>query len=119
MVEGNTLGRVSASARTTRRGQRPWHVQTLLAREPGASHVEHCAGSARRQAGAAAPANRAEICIGVKEFMCIGESPPQDHPDVYINMGEANTILCLYCATRFRFDAIDTARCRPAGQFLC
>jgi hypothetical protein len=22
-------------ARTTRRGQRPWHVQTLLAREPG------------------------------------------------------------------------------------
>jgi hypothetical protein len=34
-------------------------------------------------------------------------------------MGEANTILCLYCATRFRFDAIDTARCRPAGQFLC
>jgi hypothetical protein len=27
-----------------------------------------------------------EICIGVKEFMCIG------------------TILCPYCATRFRFD---------------
>src|SRR3984893_5653411 len=45
-----------------------------------------------------------EICIGVKEFMCIGESPPQDHPHVYINMGEANTILCPYCATRFRFD---------------
>ena len=21
-----------------------------------------------------------EICIGVKEFMCIGESPPEDHP---------------------------------------
>jgi hypothetical protein len=20
-----------------------------------------------------------EICIGVKEFMCVGESPPQDH----------------------------------------
>jgi uncharacterized Zn-finger protein len=34
-----------------------------------------------------------EICIGVKEFMCIGESPPQDHPHVYINMGEADTIL--------------------------
>src|ERR1700724_1241721 len=26
MVEGNILGRVSASAWTTRRGQRPWHV---------------------------------------------------------------------------------------------
>jgi hypothetical protein len=37
MVEGNILGRVSASARTTRRGQRPWHVQTLLAREPEGS----------------------------------------------------------------------------------
>jgi len=45
-----------------------------------------------------------EICIGVREFMCIGESPPQDHPHVYINMGEADTILCPYCATRFRFD---------------
>src|ERR1700730_3117513 len=45
-----------------------------------------------------------EICIGVKEFMCVGESPPQDHPHVYINMGEADTILCPYCATRFRFD---------------
>jgi hypothetical protein len=30
MAEGNTFGRVIASARTTRRGQRPWHVQTLL-----------------------------------------------------------------------------------------
>ena len=39
-----------------------------------------------------------EICIGVKEFMCIGESPPQDHPHVYFNMGEADTILCPYCA---------------------
>jgi uncharacterized Zn-finger protein len=45
-----------------------------------------------------------EICIGVKEFMCIGESLPQDHPHVYINMGEADTILCPYCATRFCFD---------------
>jgi uncharacterized Zn-finger protein len=26
-----------------------------------------------------------EICIGVKEFKCIGESPPQDHPHIYHN----------------------------------
>jgi uncharacterized Zn-finger protein len=26
-----------------------------------------------------------EICTGVKEFKCIGESPPQDHPHIYIN----------------------------------
>jgi uncharacterized Zn-finger protein len=59
-----------------------------------------------------------EICIGVREFKCVGVSPPQDHPHVYINMGEADTILCPYCGTRLR-SSIDTARCRPAGQFLC
>ena len=44
-----------------------------------------------------------EICIGVREFKCIGESPPQDHPHIYINMG-AGRILCPYCGTQFRFD---------------
>ena len=34
-AEGNTDGGVSASPRTTRRGLRPWHVRTLLGREPG------------------------------------------------------------------------------------
>jgi hypothetical protein len=28
-------GRVIASARPTRRGRRPWHVEKLLVREPG------------------------------------------------------------------------------------
>ena len=35
LVEGNMAGCALASARLTRRGRRPWHVQTLLAREPG------------------------------------------------------------------------------------
>jgi hypothetical protein len=34
-AEGNTPGRANASARATRRGRRPWHVRTLLVREPG------------------------------------------------------------------------------------
>lgn len=34
-VEGNTSRRVSASTCAARRGRRPWHVRTLLAREPG------------------------------------------------------------------------------------
>ncbi len=34
-AEGNTGERASASVRTARRGRRPWHVQTVLAREPG------------------------------------------------------------------------------------
>jgi uncharacterized Zn-finger protein len=45
-----------------------------------------------------------EIRIGVREFNCIGVSPPLDHPHVYISMGEQDAILCPYCATRFRFD---------------
>ena len=35
VAEGNTDGRAIASARSTRRGRRPWHVRTLFAREPG------------------------------------------------------------------------------------
>lgn len=46
----------------------------------------------------------AEIGIGAREFLCIGVSPPQDHPHVYINMGDQDVILCPYCATAFRFD---------------
>jgi uncharacterized Zn-finger protein len=45
----------------------------------------------------------AEIQIGVSEFNCIGVSPPHDHPHVYLNMGNQNTILCPYCSTRFCF----------------
>ena len=46
-----------------------------------------------------------EIRIGAKEFKCVGVSPPHDHPHVYLDMGEDDSILCPYCATRFRFDA--------------
>ena len=35
VAEGNTDGCVIASARTARRGRRPWHVLTLLVRELG------------------------------------------------------------------------------------
>ena len=34
-VEGNIERRANASASTTRRGLRPWHVRKLLVREPG------------------------------------------------------------------------------------
>ena len=35
LAEGNTDGCVTASAYPAQRGRRPWHVRTLLAREPG------------------------------------------------------------------------------------
>jgi hypothetical protein len=43
--EGNTDGRAIASARTARRGRRPWHVRTLLAREPGGPTSDRAAMS--------------------------------------------------------------------------
>jgi hypothetical protein len=51
MAEGNTFGRVIASAWTTRRGQRPWHVQTLLAREPGDLAIDRSATAVKQATG--------------------------------------------------------------------
>ena len=45
-----------------------------------------------------------EIRIGVKAFKCVGASPPDDHPHIYLEMGNNETILCPYCTTLFRFD---------------
>jgi uncharacterized Zn-finger protein len=45
-----------------------------------------------------------EIRVGVREFNCIGAAPPNDHPHVYLAMGDHEVILCTYCSTRFRFD---------------
>jgi hypothetical protein len=41
IAEGDTFGRANPSARTARRGRRPWHVRTLLAREPGGLVSDH------------------------------------------------------------------------------
>ena len=46
-----------------------------------------------------------EIRIGVKAFKCIGVSPPEDHPHIYLEIGGLDTIRCPYCATLFRFDS--------------
>lgn len=44
----------------------------------------------------------ADIRIGTREFMCAGESAPQDHPR---NMGERDRIVCPHCLTVFVYDA--------------
>ncbi len=46
-----------------------------------------------------------EIQIGVKEFRCTGVVMPHDHPQIYLNMGGADSIICPNCATRFRYNA--------------
>ena len=44
--------------------------------------------------------------------------PPRDHPHVYINMGEADTILCPLRDAVPLQSWIDTARCPPADSFF-
>jgi len=44
------------------------------------------------------------IKIGSKEFMCEGASAPYDHPHVYLDLGDANEIVCPYCSTLYRYD---------------
>jgi uncharacterized Zn-finger protein len=44
------------------------------------------------------------VRVGSREFECIGAIPPQDHPHIYLNMGDASDIVCPYCSTLFHFD---------------
>src|SRR5438105_14952326 len=45
------------------------------------------------------------IEIGAREFMCIGATPPFDHPHVFCDMGDENEFICSYCSTLYRFNA--------------
>ena len=39
------------------------------------------------------------IEIGAKEFMCVGATPPFDHPHIFCDMGGDPEIICSYCST--------------------
>jgi uncharacterized Zn-finger protein len=45
------------------------------------------------------------IEIGARAFMCVGATPPFDHPHVFLDMGSDNEIICPYCSTLYRHDA--------------
>jgi uncharacterized Zn-finger protein len=54
------------------------------------------------------------IEIGAKEFMCVGATPPFDHPHIFLDMGDESEIVCSYCSTLYRFDpALDAHAARP------
>jgi uncharacterized Zn-finger protein len=44
------------------------------------------------------------IEIGAKEFMCIGATPPFDHPHVFCDMGDETEFICSYCSTLYRYN---------------
>jgi uncharacterized Zn-finger protein len=61
----------------------------------------------------------ARIRVGTREFECIGQSPPQDHPHVYLEMGLRDEILCPYCSTLFEFDhSLQALAAVPADSIL-
>jgi uncharacterized Zn-finger protein len=54
------------------------------------------------------------IEIGAREFMCVGASPPLDHPHVYLDMGGDTELICPYCSTLYRFDpTLSPRQARP------
>jgi uncharacterized Zn-finger protein len=54
------------------------------------------------------------IEIGAKKFMCVGASPPFDHPHIFCDMGDESEIICSYCSTLYRYDAtLGTHDARP------
>lgn len=56
------------------------------------------------------------IRTGVKEFQCMGASPPYDHPHVFLDMGAENQIICPYCSTLFLYDpSLDATESDPPG----
>ena len=59
------------------------------------------------------------IRVGVTEFMCIGATPPFDHPHVYLDMGDDGQIVCPYCSTLYQYDnALAADQTNPVGHVL-
>ena len=55
------------------------------------------------------------IHVGSKEFMCIGATPPLDHPHIFIDMGGETEVVCSYCSTLFKYDpSLKSGEARPA-----
>lgn len=55
------------------------------------------------------------IHVGSKEFMCIGATPPFDHPHIFIDMGYDSETICSYCSTLFKYDpSLKADEARPA-----
>ena len=55
------------------------------------------------------------IEIGSREFMCVGATPPFDHPHVFLDLGNDNEIICPYCSTLYHHNpALAPNQARPA-----
>ncbi|MEP0940975.1 MAG: zinc-finger domain-containing protein [Rhizobiaceae bacterium] len=60
-----------------------------------------------------------QISIGVKEFMCVGAKAPNDHPHVFLDMGDDSEKVCPYCSTLYVYDAsLSADQTAPEGCLL-
>lgn len=59
-----------------------------------------------------------EIRVSVREFMCVGAPPPNDHPHIFIDLGSEGDGICSYCSTRFVYDASVKGLCEPAACLM-
>lgn len=56
------------------------------------------------------------IDIGIKEFKCMGALPPNDHPHVFLDMGDDSERVCPYCSTLYRYNsALSPTQTDPEG----
>lgn len=61
-------------------------------------------------------AGHPSIEIGAREFMCEGALPPNDHPHVYLDMGDDSERVCPYCSTLYRYNgALKPTQTVPEG----
>ncbi len=59
-----------------------------------------------------------KIEIGVKEFQCMGATPPQDHPHVFLDMGTEDEVLCPYCSTLYSYNTkLEATQSNPEGCY--
>jgi uncharacterized Zn-finger protein len=56
----------------------------------------------------------ATVKVGAREFMCMGASPPFDHPHIFMDLGAETEIICPYCSTRYVYDSKLGAHAEPA-----
>jgi uncharacterized Zn-finger protein len=60
-----------------------------------------------------------KIAVGVKEFMCIGATPPYDHPHVFLDMGDDPEKVCPDCSTLYEYRPLLHAdETDPAGHLV-
>ena len=60
-----------------------------------------------------------KIRVGVKEFMCVGATPPFDHPHEYLDMGDDAEKICPYCSTLYQYDpALSARQTEPDGHLF-